>query len=215
MPFKKSHSTDTFFDLFEQLANEALRAATTFCDSALSANEKRARIKETEERADGFVHTVVTMLDAHNRPPLKGRAEIFRLVHNIDNVIDCIEEAAFWMSLAELQFSQEFLNLGNLIKEAAQEMQEALPHLRTIRKKQESVDRITTAAIRLNELEEMGDGIYRAMLEKIEKEKRAAQTIGAWHTLDRTETALEMLEKALDQCEDVGNFLESMKQENV
>lgn len=208
----------SFFDLFEKLADETAAAAETFCDNTLDALTKQKAIKRIEERADVVVHAIVEKLDLHEKPPLKGRAENLRLAHNIDNVIDCVEEASFLILLSQLPFSDDFLKLGELIKDAAKEMREALPHFRKIRKSQKSVDRITRASIRLNEIEEAGDTLFRAMLHRTEAAKIGAiagQDMMRWHMLDRAEKVLNTLEKALDQCEDVGNFLESMKKENV
>lgn len=208
----------SFFDLLEQLADETAIAAVTFCNKKSDARAKQEMIKRIEEKADVVVHAIVLKLDLHDKPPLKGRTEIFRLAHNIDNIIDYVEEASFLILLAKLSFSDDFLTLGELIKDAAEEIQEVLPHFRTIRKKQESVDRITRASIRLNEIEEAGDALFRAMLHQVEAAKITAtdgQDMMKWHTFDRIEKVLNTLERALDQCEDVGNFLESMKKENV
>lgn len=205
-----------YFDLFEALARKTREAVENFCDRNLSPHEKAERIKHLESEADKIVHAVANSLDMHHRPPLKGRREIYLLVHNIDNILDYLEKAANRIALFRLSYTKDIFELGDLLLRATREIERALPYFRTIRSSKQSGKQVKSACIILNDIEEQGDRLYRGkMLPAIEQQKRNAPTILAWHELDRMERVFDIIEHAFDQCEDVGNFMESLKKENV
>lgn len=202
----------------EALARMAHAAASEFCDEKVGARGKAEKIKNIEREADKIVRIVRDKLDRHQEPPIRGRRDIFYFVHNIDNVIDRINDAIQGIAMFNLPFASEFLLMGKLLCGATNEMQHALPFLRTIKKIGRSATGITEAHTQIKEIEKQGDRLRNQILTAFEVEKKqAAQSVDLmrFHTLDRMETVIEFLERALDQCEDVGNLLESLKKENV
>lgn len=223
MLLSRMPKNDEYFDLFEGLSRVALATVKTFC-SICSTEEKAKHIKKLEIEADKIVEAVKDKLDLHQKPPLKTARAIFELVHTIDDIIDEIEEAVHLMIIFDFLEQEDFVPFGNLLVKAAAEIHETLLCFRTIRKNRQSVEKISRGHMEIKRIEEAGDQLYQTMLKDIEDKKRDALEPRAqnvtpnfllFHVLDRKESVLEHLEKALDRCNTVSNLIESLKKENV
>jgi uncharacterized protein Yka (UPF0111/DUF47 family) len=202
-----------YFDLIESLAHTACKAVFVLADHALSATVKEQRVAELENEGDRIEHEVLDKLNLHIDPPLRGRSSIRGLVRNIDNVLDFMKAASKHMELTGLS-SQEFEQQCALLKKSMDIIQETMPAFRTIRT-DDSEQKIQNATKKLARIESEGDRIHEQLLATLEMKKRQCTAIRDWHHLDRKEQIIELLEEALDQCEDVGHFMESLKLENM
>jgi len=202
-----------YFDLMESLAHTAHKAVLVFVDHSLTAMVKEQRVAELENEGDRIEQAVLDKLNLHIDPPLHGRSSIRGLVRNIDNILDYIKAASKHMGLAGFS-SQEFEQQCVLLKKSMDVIEETIPAFRTVRN-DDSERKIQDATKKLSRIESEGDKIYEQMLATLEMKKRQCTIIRDWHHLDRKEQIVELLEEALDQCEDVGHFMESLKLENM
>lgn len=198
-----------YFELFDGLASQACRAAKVFCSNA-TPEEKAERLRDIEHEADEAVHAVTDKLNEHQEPPLRDLDDIQRLVYNMDNVIDCLEEAANRILIFRLTYIPEFMAFGSLALNAAEQIKAGLPLLKKPGKNSEA---IKSVYIRINEIESEADGHHRATLEKLMSTD--PETLDEmWHRL-KIKEVLQKLEDALDQCEDVGELIEALKKKNA
>jgi uncharacterized protein len=196
-----------YFVLFDQLASYVCEASELFCDPEKSTETKAEKLKAIEHQADEVVHAVVDKLDIHRDPPLDDMEDIYALVHKLDNVLDYLEEATDRICRYELEYTPVFITLGQLIGEATQEIKQGFALMRDIKK---NAKIIKEAHVKINDLENVGDGIYREALSNT-RACYAADPLG----FVLVKEVLDMLEKSLDQCEDVGDFLDSLKKKNA
>jgi uncharacterized protein Yka (UPF0111/DUF47 family) len=204
---------DEYFDLIESLAQTARKAVFVFSDHSLSATVKEQRVAELENEGDMIEHAILDKLNLHIDPPLRGRSSIRGLVRNIDNVLDYMKKASKHMELSGFS-SQEFERQCVLLKKSVDVIGATVPEFRTVRDN-ESEKKIQDATKKLTRIESEGDKLYDQMLATLEMKKRQCTAIRDWHHLDRKEQIIGLLEDALDQCEDVGDFMESLKLENM
>src|SRR5438093_4696824 len=110
MPFPSLAPRDrTFFDLFSQSGQNALRAArllqemlTKWPDDAGLGRE----ILLAEQEGDRITHEIVQRLNATFVTPLD-REDIYALATQLDDIVDYIEEAADFMGLYKIEAPME------------------------------------------------------------------------------------------------------------
>ncbi len=200
-----------YFTHFELLAEKAHAAATLFLSEVISPQEKAHRLSALENEADAIVHRVIDMLDIHRDPPLRDGSDIHNLVHNIDNIVDLIEKAADRIVRYHLAYRQEFLLMGGKLKEATGVIVSTVFLLRDIRRNHEEIKR---GCIKVNDCENEGDALHRAALSELMGGAHP-RTVEEFSLQFLTKEVLGILERALDQCEDVANFVDSLKKKNA
>jgi uncharacterized protein len=197
-----------FFDLFEKhadLAIEGARLLTEFVDDLDSAGSKARRIKEIEDEADSVTHRTIEMLRKTFVTPFD-REEIRQLVSAMDDVIDAMEAAAERLWLYEIvKSTPEASRLARTLREATVQMKIAVQGLRHVKRERE---KIRTACVDVNRLENANDYTLREGLAKLFKEERDPVLIMKWKEI------YEILEQATDRCEDVANVIEGVVLEN-
>jgi len=199
-----------YFAHFEALAVMAHDATVLFLREGMSSKEKADELSALENKADSIVHTVVDMLDIHRDPPLRDGGDIHNLVHNIDNIVDLIEKAADRIVCYHLAYQPAFLLMGGKLKEATEVIVNTMRLLSDIPRNHKA---IKEGCIKVNDYESEGDTIHRAALRVLMGKE--PQTIAEmWQTLLAKEV-LGLLERALDQCEDVANFTDSLMKKNA
>jgi len=197
-----------FFDLFEQHADLAIEGAkllSAFVEDLDSPGEKARRIKEIEDEADSVTHRTIEMLRKTFVTPFD-REEIRQLVSAMDDVIDAMEAAAERLWLYEITKSiPEACRLARNLNDATLQMKIAVQGLRHVKRDRE---KIRTACVDVNRLENANDYTLREGLAKLFKEERDPVLIMKWKEI------YEILEQATDRCEDVANVIEGVVLEN-
>lgn len=197
-----------FFGLFETLAKKVVEAAELFYSlgrdySGLAKTAKR--LKEVEDEADSLVHQLGNLANASFITPFD-REDIRALAHNIDNVVDGVEAAAYRLSIAEMTTLPPVISeFSQIINQIAEEINGAVVCLRNIKKGGKT---LSDRCVKINELENKADELHRSTLRKIASARPESAT-ELLYLLNLKEVVAQ-LEEAADEGEDVANILEAM-----
>ena len=195
---------EKFFDMFSELASRLTESASILCkmfDEPDRLAQHVAAIKEIEHQADNLTRRVIERLDTSFVTPLD-REDIHILVSRLDNVIDLIDGAARRAEMFRLGAIREpAVQLAEIISRSANAIKAGVEGLKKPRL-------IAERARELKVLEEEGDAVYREAI--------AALFDGSVEPIDviKWKEMYDKLEDTLDECEDVGNTLESISIKN-
>ncbi|HEU4400555.1 MAG TPA: DUF47 family protein [Candidatus Polarisedimenticolia bacterium] len=194
-----------FFDTFDAMAAGAAEAALIleemFRNSVGAYAAQATRIKEIEHRCDKHVHELVRTLHRTFITPID-REDIHDLGSSMDDVVDLIDAAASRAVLFRIESEiPDAADLARIIHKQAEEIRQAVMHLRDSNK---TLDRCA----RINELEKEGDRLYReAVVRVFDSGKDPIFVIKA-------KEIIETLEAATDAAESVAIVLERIVLKN-
>jgi len=192
-----------FFELFEQSAQNVVKAAMTLkdlVDNWESVDSKVSEIVDLEHEGDSITHEIMAQLNRTFVTPFD-REDITQLANSLDDVVDFIHASARAMLNYRIENSTERAKeLADIIVQASMEVERAIPKLRH----RAELRKIPSACVEINRLENVADDIYRsAMAELFDKGTDIAKII-KWREI------YEHMESATDRCEDVSNVLEGV-----
>ncbi|HNW90104.1 MAG TPA: DUF47 family protein [Bacteroidales bacterium] len=194
-----------FYPMFEESAENLVKGATLlnkyFLVSDASEKEKiLIAIKDHEHLGDNITHKLYNELNKTFITPFD-REDIYKLTGKLDDVMDLIN--GFGQKVRNHPPKKEpksFLELSELILQAAQQIRIAIYELKNIKVPK----KITDACIRINEIENQADDLYyQAIAELFEVEKDAIELI-------KVKAMLSSLEKATDSAEDVSDVIKAI-----
>ena len=195
---------EMFFDMFTALATrltESARILRRMFEEPDQLVRHVAAIKEIEHQADELTRTVIERLDTSFVTPID-REDIHMLVSRLDDVIDLIDGTARRAEMFGLgTIRHPAKQLSEIIERSANAIQIGVAQLKKPRE-------VAERARELKVLEEEGDAVYREAI--------AALFDGSTQPLEviKWKEVYDKLEDTLDQCEDVGNTLESISIKN-
>lgn len=165
--------------------------------------EGAQRLKNLEHEADQIVHAVNIELETVWLPDID-KEDPKILTEMIDDVIDYIEEAANRMVLFRITpVSAPASSFALLLLRVSAEIHKAIQLLRA---DLYASDEYAQCYQKIHEIENEGDAIHRKVLEEImNDEKMDVRTVMKW------ERIYQILEDALDTCEDVAIALEHVR----
>jgi uncharacterized protein len=192
-----------FYDLFEKHASTALVASRVMLEAAKdlsNCKEKVYRIEELEHECDSIAHMTIDLLHRTFITPLD-RDEILGLVSKMDDVIDHIEAAAHRLLLFEIkEVPAKMIQLCEVLIKTEEEVEGVVKLLRKIK-----VEDVLKHCLEINSLENEGDRLNRDGIAEL------------FHTYTndplmviKLKEIYEILEMAIDRCEDVANIAESI-----
>lgn len=195
-----------FFDLFENIVRRVVFAAEHLRTLAQNfpAAEEIQQIRNAEHEADGFAHQALERLDRTFITPFD-REDIHELVSGLDDIVDTIDALAKRFPLYHVKTMQPmFLKQTDVLVSATHAVSEAVLRLRKSRKLSELSDKL----IEIHHHESIGDDNHHAAVSELYN--------GATDTLEvlKWKEFYEMIEQAIDACEDVGNTLERIVLKN-
>lgn len=196
-----------FFDLFENLARHGVSCAEHLRKLAMDLPNCEAtlqRIRDEEHAADDLAHQALDRLDRTFITPFD-REDIHTLVQNLDDVIDTIDTIAKRFPLYHIdKMEQIFQKQTEVLVQATVAVNEAVHRLRKSRKLSDLSDRL----IEIHRLESLGDDNNHAAISHLYNGHVDALTVMKWKEL------YDMIEGAIDSCEDTGNTLERIVLKN-
>jgi hypothetical protein len=196
-----------FFDVFEGLGGHAVLAAQNLRQLAGKYPEISAplqKIREEEHAADQLAHMALERLDRTFITPFD-REDIHTLVGQLDDIIDDIDALAKRIPLYHVgQIEAAFVRQTDVLVQATVAVNDAVHRLRKTRKLSELSDRL----IEIHRLESLGDDHNHAAVSELYRD--GADTM---HAL-RWKELYDLIESAIDGCEDVGNVLERIVLKN-
>ncbi len=190
-----------FFDLFEGLARHAVSSAEHLRQLTKhypDAGGYLQRIRDEEHAADGLAHQALERLDRSFITPFD-REDIHELIGGLDDIIDNIDALAKRFTLFHVTvIDSDFQKQADLLVQATTTLSEAVHHLRRSRKLSELSEKL----IAIHHSESVGDDNHHAAMSRLFGGTYEALEVMKWKEL------YDLIEEAIDGCEDVGNTLE-------
>jgi predicted phosphate transport protein (TIGR00153 family) len=195
---------EQFFNLFAQIAQRITASAQTlaqlFAEPAKLENHVAA-IKALEHEADEITHQVILRLNKSFITPLD-REDIHLLASRLDTVVDLIDGAARRAAMFRIREVREpARQLADVFVRAGTSIAKGVAGMRDYKT-------VASAAREIKQLEEEGDALYQQAVGRLFAETKDAIEVMKWKDL------YDVLETALDECEDVANTLESIALKN-
>ncbi len=194
---------EKFFGLFEQSAANAVRAArelNRIVDTWENLEEGVALINELEHEGDSITHQIIAQLHRSFITPFD-REDIAQLAHTLDDITDFIHASADALLIYRItQASRRAKELTDIIVEATNEVERALPKLRH----NKQLKQVMEHCVEINRLENDADRVYRAALAELFEDTTDIADVIKWREI------YEHMESATDRCEDVANVLEGV-----
>ena len=197
-----------FYDLFENIVRHVVAAAENlrqladhFPDGAVDIQ----RIRDSEHEADKMAHQALDRLDRTFITPFD-REDIHELVGGLDDIVDTIDALAKRFPLYHVKAMQaSFLKQTDVLVQATVAVSDAVHRLRKSRKLSELSDKL----IEIHHHESVGDDNHHAAVSELYKTgHNEPLEVMKWKEF------FDMIEEAIDACEDVGNTLERIVLKN-
>jgi len=196
-----------FFDLFEDIARHSVSAAEHLRKMVRAfpdVNSELQQIRNHEHEADNLAHKALDRLDRTFITPFD-REDIHELVGGMDDIVDTVDAIAKRITLYHLKGMQSwFLKQADVLVQATIVVSEAMHRLRKCHKLSELSDRL----IEIHRLESVGDDNNHAAVSELYNGSTDTLEVIKWKEF------YDMIEEAIDACEDVGNTLERIVLKN-
>lgn len=196
-----------FFDLFEGLADHVvsvcnhLRTAARDFPNATGAVQ---RIRQEESQADELAHRALDRLDRTFITPFD-REDIHTLVGELDDIVDIVDALAKRFELYHVTAMEPaFVKQTDILVQAAVALRDAVYRLRKSRKLSELSDKL----IEVHRLENAGDENNHKAVSALYDGSQNPLHVMKWKEF------YDMIETAIDGCEDVCNTLERIVLKN-
>jgi uncharacterized protein Yka (UPF0111/DUF47 family) len=191
--------------MFTELAVRLTASATLLHEMFVSPSElnaKVAKIKGLEHEADNLTHDIIDRIDRTFVTPFD-REDIHALASELDDVIDLIDGTARRATIFRIQKTRPAaVVLAEVLARAACAVEEGVRDMK-------SSKHVYAISEKLKMLEEEGDAVYHEAMGALFAEGGDALEVVKWKDL------YDKIEDALDQCEDVGNVLQSIALKNA
>ena len=196
-----------FFDLFEDLSRHVVSVSEHLRRMALEypqAGTHIQLIRQEEHDADDLAHAALDRLDRTFITPFD-REDIHMLVGGLDDIVDTVDALAKRFPLYHVQSMEvAFQKQTDTLVQAAIVLSEAVHRLRKSRKLSELSEKL----IEIHRLENVGDDQNHAAMTHHFSGAMDPLTVMKWKEL------YDLIEAAIDGCEDVGNTLERIVLKN-
>src|SRR5687768_3180652 len=189
-----------YFDLFDEAAGNALRAAELLENMLRSFPEHGDLARDIlicEQEGDRITHDIIRRLNETFVTPID-REDIYELASALDDVVDYTEEVADYLGLYKIEAPMEQAQrLAHVLLEASRQVAQAIPRLRGFQD-------ISHYTVEINRLENDGDRISREAMASLFDNGIDPMVVIRWKDI------YERLENAIDSTERVANILEGI-----
>jgi len=196
---------ETFFDLFNQAAENVLAAARLLkglLDDYRDVERRAEAIKALEDKGDEITHEIIDRLNRTFVVPID-REDIFALAKQLDDLLDWIEASSARMSVYKVPYSSpEARELAHIIVSECEAVVEAVKNLRRL-------ERIDGPVREINRLENLADHVHRDAIAKLFASNGNPIDVIKWKEV------YETLEEATDQGEHVAHLLQGIHAKNI
>ena len=200
-----------FFDLFNRHADEIIAGSQALAElmrqysDVASRRTHIDRIETVEKSADRITHETVALLHKTFVTPFD-RDEIHKLISNMDDILDLIQDVAESAMLYDLQrITPEAQQLAELNEMCCKRVQMAVRMLPSM----DNAEAILKLCREIDQLESDADRVMRAGMSKLFRDESDVRQ------LIKLKQIYELLEAVSDKCEDVANLLEGVVLENA
>lgn len=189
---------DEFYDLFERAAANAERTAELFAKMIEEYPENSELVREIllcEQEGDRITQAIIRQLGDGSRPPLS-RSAIHKLATTIDDVVDITEQVADAFGLYKIEAPMDpALDLAQVLVDSTKQLTIAIGTLRT-------GDSMSESIVEIHRLENEGDRLSREAIASLFAGGVDPMVVIRWKDI------FELMEHAIDACEDVAHTLE-------
>jgi predicted phosphate transport protein (TIGR00153 family) len=199
---------DKFLSYFEQAADNLKKAGDLYFRlGSIKSREElialRDEIKRFEHVGDEITHKIFEELNLSFITPFD-REDIYSLTKSMDDVLDLMDHVAELLVLYQIdKLEDDVALLLNVVKRAIGEIHQSVSMLR-----QMNYDSVRDNIVRVHEMENEGDRLYRMFMAKLFSEQKDAIQLIKYNSL------LNEMEHAIDKCEDLMNAIESIMLKN-
>ena len=194
-----------FFVLFQKQAENIVAGAQAFTkmlEHYTGVPEQVQSIKAIEHQGDEITHQIFRKLNQTFITPFD-REDMHELCGTMDDVIDLIDAAASRFVLYRVDSVRPgTIELSKVLAAATVELSSAIHSM-------ESHDKALQHIIEINRLENESDRICRVLIAQLFEEEKESVQIIKWKEI------FEVIETAVDKCEDVSNVIESVILKNA
>ncbi|MBC8429602.1 MAG: DUF47 domain-containing protein, partial [Dehalococcoidia bacterium] len=157
---------EKFFDLFQESAQNAVKAAQVLkemVDTWKNIEGRVGEITELEHNGDTITHQIMAQLHRTFVTPFD-REDIALLAHTLDDITDFIHAAADAMLLYNVDRpGQRAKELADIIVQAASEVEKVMPQLQ----KRIVLSQVLKQCVEINRLENVADRVFRAAMAEL------------------------------------------------
>lgn len=205
MPLRLVPQERAFFELFRRdiaACKAAADALSAMLHNYRDLKRQAERIHEIEHEGDRVTGEIFTLLNRTFITPFE-REDIIALGHIIDGVLDQIDEVALMLVLYGVEQPTVYLlEASTLLGRAVDELSAAISRLASFKGLGPHVTEV-------HRLENEADELYHNAIAEL-------FLPDAYRTLDviKWNRIYDLMERAFDKCEDVGNVLENVVLKN-
>lgn len=196
-----------FYDLFEDIARHIVSSAEHLRKLTKKFPDISAEIqhiRDEEHSADQLAHKALDRLDRTFITPFD-REDIHTLIGGMDDIIDNIDALAKRFPLFHVAAMEpDFVKQADILVQSTIALSEAVHRLRKSRKLSDMSDKL----IEIHHKESLGDDNHHAAMSRLFSGGTNPLEVIKWKEL------YDLIEEAIDGCEDVGNTLERIVLKN-
>jgi predicted phosphate transport protein (TIGR00153 family) len=190
-----------FYHMLEELArlsHEAAKALERFKDRP--ADEVQTAVQSIEHQADDIVRRMEDALARTFVTPID-REDLHRLTSELDDIIDLANLTARALGLYNINHPTEAMVqlMANLVTVTAM-IRDALPRLR-----KKEFTQLLEEGRRVRQMEKEADTVYRSAISALFRKEQID-----FRDLLKEKEALDDLERAVDQCDNVADLLSTL-----
>lgn len=193
-----------YFDMFVKSAECACNASVLLDDilknfSRDTLSDRMQELHEIEHTADSVKHDLMNSLLRAFITPIE-REDIMKLAHNIDDVVDAIDDIAMRLYINNItHIRRDCLEISELVMSCCAKTKEMLAEFADFKKSKTIMGLI----IEINHLEEEADKHYIAAMHRLHTESKDPFEVIAWREV------YDCFECVCDACEHVADVAES------
>ena len=200
---------DKFLNYFEQAADNLKKAGDLYVQLGKFATRAdlialRDEIKRLEHIGDEITHKIFEELNLSFITPFD-REDIYGLTKSMDDVLDLIDHVADLLLLYQIEQLPDDVAL--LLSVASRAIVEIHSSVRLLR--QMNYESVRDHIVRVHEMENEGDRLYRLFMGKLFAEQKDAIQLLKYNSL------FNEMEHTIDKCEDLMNSIESIMLKNA
>ena len=196
---------ENFHGMFVALADnihEGSKVLVELMHTYDGAEKYAEQIKDIEHAGDNMTHKLMTRLNQTFITPFD-REDMHLLASRIDDVLDLTDAAASRMVTYRIEIVRPgTADLAKILHEATGQVVQAVRELG-------KHDDILNTCIEINRLENDSERLSRALIAQLFEQERDPIQIIKWKEI------IEVIETAVDKCEDVANVLETVTMKNA
>jgi predicted phosphate transport protein (TIGR00153 family) len=204
--FKLTHKEEDYYAMFGDIAVLAVEAAQRLDLLARDYRDVPGAIRDIEKiehAADERVHAVNDQLNRSFITPID-REDIFLVAKKLDRIIDVIDSTSqrFVMYNVTVVAEDAKALIAHIVTTAVA-VKDLVSQLRAHKQ-----DKFSAAAKLVDSLEHDGDVLYRAAMHRLFSEQKDAIEVLKWKEI------YQILEKAIDACEEAANVIHGVVVKN-